>query len=439
MIPSKYQQDIFDFTLYSNGNAVVNAVAGSGKTTTILECIKLIPQDKKILFLAFNKHIVNELEKKISAPNVDIMTTHKYGWKTLTYHYKNISFDENKIDRYIAKFKNKQNFNLAKIKTIINYSKIYLTEDHKYIQIICYKHGIEVSIEEIKYALQILKVSSFDKSCFDWTDMVWQPLYNKLHCKWYDWVFIDECQDLNKAQQELILKALSPDGRFIAVGDPYQSIYGFNGADPESFERLKLIKNTKEFPLSICYRCDKEIIKEAQKICPNITYAEDAENGEVSYKANLDEVQNGDWILCRNLAPLIVMYNKLKSENLNVVFNGIDIKDELNKIINGVDDQDFINEKIDYKKEYLLDKIDLLKLVELSHNDAIDCINNHQKNSIVLSTIHKAKGLEANNIYIVNPELIGSQSTQHWEYRQEQNLLYVAITRAKNKLNFLKC
>jgi ATP-dependent exoDNAse (exonuclease V) beta subunit len=65
-------------------------------------------------------------------------------------------------------------------------------------------------------------------------------------------------------------------------------------------------------------------------------------------------------------------------------------------------------------------------------------IPHKKKEGIALSTIHKAKGLEANNVYIACPSLMPSRSaTQDWEKEQEHNLMYVAFTRAKNKLVFL--
>lgn len=64
-IPSKYQQDIFDFIQHGNGNSVINALAGSGKTSTIVNAVKLIPSTCNALFIAFNKEIVKELEKNL--------------------------------------------------------------------------------------------------------------------------------------------------------------------------------------------------------------------------------------------------------------------------------------------------------------------------------------------------------------------------------------
>ena len=60
-------------------------------------------------------------------------------------------------------------------------------------------------------------------------------------------------------------------------------------------------------------------------------------------------------------------------------------------------------------------------------------------NSIMLSTVHKAKGLEAENVYIICPELLPfrHKNQQLWEIQQENNLAYVAITRAKNRLVYV--
>jgi DNA helicase-2/ATP-dependent DNA helicase PcrA len=63
--PSKFQQKIYDFITDGKGNAVVSAVAGSGKTTTLLNALKLIPTNKRVLFLAFNKSIAKELQERV--------------------------------------------------------------------------------------------------------------------------------------------------------------------------------------------------------------------------------------------------------------------------------------------------------------------------------------------------------------------------------------
>jgi ATP-dependent exoDNAse (exonuclease V) beta subunit len=81
--------------------------------------------------------------------------------------------------------------------------------------------------------------------------------------------------------------------------------------------------------------------------------------------------------------------------------------------------------------EGLNTKDELIKKIE-------DVFSDSKKEGISLSTIHKAKGLESTNVYIACPSLMPSKSAkQQWEKEQEHNLMYVAFTRAKEKLIFL--
>ena len=101
---SEEQLDIFDFVKYGHGNAVVSAVAGSGKTTTIVEALNYIKPDKRVLFLAFNNSIVDELKKRITRNKTDIKTLHSLGFSIIKFNFKDIeiNIDENK-------YKNKLN------------------------------------------------------------------------------------------------------------------------------------------------------------------------------------------------------------------------------------------------------------------------------------------------------------------------------------------
>ena len=86
--PSVYQQEIYNWILTGTGNATVNAVAGSGKSTTIVNALDLIPKNDTKVFLAFNKAIVEELKVKVKAPNVDIKTLHSAGFSAMMFTYK---------------------------------------------------------------------------------------------------------------------------------------------------------------------------------------------------------------------------------------------------------------------------------------------------------------------------------------------------------------
>ena len=89
---SDYQNNIFDFVENGTGNAIVEAVAGAAKTTTLLESYKRLPSNKKSIFLAFNKAIAEEMKKK----DVNARTFHSLCFFPVTKHVGTNTVDTNK-------------------------------------------------------------------------------------------------------------------------------------------------------------------------------------------------------------------------------------------------------------------------------------------------------------------------------------------------------
>ena len=100
--PSVYQQGIYDFITTGQGNAVVSAVAGSGKTTTLINALNLIPSELNVLFLAFNKSIAQELSERVpkGKTNIEVRTLHAYGYFSLTKSHKS-EIDNNKYRKLL--------------------------------------------------------------------------------------------------------------------------------------------------------------------------------------------------------------------------------------------------------------------------------------------------------------------------------------------------
>ncbi|KAA6315733.1 putative ATP-dependent DNA helicase YjcD, partial [termite gut metagenome] len=324
--PSEFQYDIFHFTKYGEGNAVVIATAGSGKTTTILSAIKFVDESLKCLFVAFNKAIVNELKERAPKRNKLLITTlHSLGYSILIAYSKsnknntfNISFDEYKYVNYLRKnihilsnevedaLRKDKKFKLKnfidEIIILYNLTRCYIAEDKEEIEKIAEKHGILISYDMVDIILKLMNWGKENIKTIDFGDMIWLPnkkVLNITPVNKYDFIFLDEAQDLNRAQIDLFLMCLSDKGRFCAVGDNNQLIYGFTGNDEETFERLKSIPNTKILPLSISYRCCKAVVKEAQRIVPSIRSTENAIEGKEKRDVSISEIQEGDMDLCR--------------------------------------------------------------------------------------------------------------------------------------------
>ena len=486
---STFQENVFNFVANGLGNAVINAVAGSGKTTTIVECAKRIPRTKSVLFLAFNKSIAAELTQRLADyPNVICATSHSHGRRAICKGFGLPTLKENKYSSYIA-----QNIDVLSniissdtedaikrvyVRNVVNLfekCRINLIKANNFdaINAIAEHHSIEFEADEDKAVSTLLETAYSIKrgDKIDYTDMLTLACTQfKRYVAKYDFVFVDECQDLSKAQRELMLLSLKPNGRFIAVGDRNQAINGFAGAGCDSFDLLSDLANNNELPLSVNYRCGKNIINLAQQIVPQITAFEGSGMGEVIDTKDLKAVKGGDMIVCRKTAPLVRLCLKMLANNIVANVKGKDLGQNLVKLIEKLSPKNisFLFAKLDKELEKIrkqqsakgVKDIDNCTAV-VAFQDKIECLqafaetskgiadlkrkiefvfsDEQQRNAVQLSTIHKAKGLEADNVFIIVPNKLPLvwKDQQAWEYQQEMNLKYVAITRAKKKLYFV--
>lgn len=493
--PSKYQEEIFKNVKYGVGNMIIKACAGSGKTSIIVNLIKLIDNSKKLLFIAFNREIVNELKQRIGLlSNVDIMTYHSLGYLILK---ENLKLSLKNVDEYKYKTYVKNNLNnistinvhsftkpklstyIDNIVKLIDYSRYNLSQNVIEINQIANKYGIITIADECEAVEKVLKWGQNNLDTIDYTDMVWLPIELNLYPKkyQYDWVLIDESQDISLIQQKLFLKTFKRNTRFVSVGDEYQTINLWAGASETAISDLEKIPNTKVFYLPITYRCPKIIVNMAKKYSPNIEAKDDAIEGQINFNVSINQPKSGDMILCRNTAPLIELYMKYLEQNKKSYIKGrsigtnfIDIINETNEVY--LYENEFSNGLFNklYEKlftirdrlitQYKLDiydaslstqvinfyeAINSLKILskgltttEQLKNKINDIFLDSDGDGVCLSTIHKSKGLEADNIFILCKSLMPSKlAKKEWEITTENNLIYVAITRAKKTLNFI--
>ena len=494
---SKYQKDIFDYIEHGQGHLVVEAAAGSGKTFTLIKCIELIPNDKRILLTAFNKDIVNELKKKAKEfPNVECKTLHGLGmlmvmknvdemspvpeiFKYSSQFYSNPSA-YTKINLFRLKKHDRKTY-MDNVKKYVDFARYFLCQTPKDLDEIEKAYEIETVADEKEVAMKLLEWGKTNLKTMDYTDMIWLP--NVLNLKpiglQYDYIMVDECQDMNKAERELVLKCFKMGTRMVSVGDENQLIYQFSGSDKDSLNTLKNLPNTKCLPLSISYRCADSIVEYAQRIVPSIEKNDDHRAGNVLEDVPLEDVKDGDMVLCRTNAPLVDLYNRylklgkksyivgkdigsnmktiIESMNMtevnwgNIEKDGLFIRlyDDLFETRNKIMAESNVSKEDAINSRQFQDKLDMINAIGAMANGInsvdellgkIDIVfpKKVQKEGIKLSTIHKSKGLECENVYIACKSLMPSKNaTTKWEKRQERNLMYVAYTRAKNKLGFL--
>ena len=492
--PSPYQEKIFDFIKHGVGNAVIQASAGSGKTKTLVSAMKLVPKSKKCLFIAFNKAIVEELTEKLSSyDNCTVKTIHSLGYlivrrnlgseieideyKYRTYLKNNIN-ELSSIDTGILNSKQMIEEYIDSISTLIDYSRFNLAQSVQEIENVAALYSIPFMFDECEVVLKCLEWGKKNYQTIDYTDMVWLPYELSLRPSGmqFDWIFFDEAQDASKMSVELFLKCFKRGTRFVAAGDKNQSIFMFAGASPYAFDYMCNYKSTSVFKLPISYRCAKVITEFANNIVPEMQYREDAPLGVIMPNCHISDIHDGDMVLARTKAPLIKLYTKLLRNEVNCYIKGADIGANLIHYLENIDSNELnadlnndgvfvqlYNRLFDERNKLMIkrgidmndatlsmnimemyDNINALIILSEGYNDKqklIECIKNIFKDDekgICLSTIHKAKGLESENVYILCHSMMPSKlANSEWEKLQERNLQYVAYTRAKLKMGFV--
>lgn len=246
------------------------------------------------------------------------------------------------------------------------------------------------------------------------------------------------------------------------------SIYRFRGADETAMDKLREALNADELPLSISYRCPTKIRDLVNQKFPEIKFEvpEWAKEGTIRNIMNYNlykELKPDDMVLCRVNADLVTTCFALLRSGTKATIKGRDIGKGLISLINK-SHATYVNDLIDWmsrwrdaeiqkahrlgqesKIQFIQDKFEtLFALTEGTDlvsdvSQRCDIMFSDEKSGVVLSTIHRAKGLEAERVYILRPDLIPHPAAKSAvDKNQERNLEYVAITRSKNELVYVQ-
>ena len=505
--PSHYQRGILKWLVNGKGNAACNAVAGAGKSSTlqmaaiVLEQIGFKPDEIRVM--VFGKANAQDLIKKFGTAWKDsISTLHSAGWTLIKRElgiknplnlikankYRKIAQDEGLISQARSMgqgtLRNEGAIDKdADFLTLVDLIRLTNSEPtESAVQEICehfeiagvWKPGMVA--RAIQLVLKIGEEQAINKQAFDYCDQIWLPVKWELGSqKWfepYQFVLIDECQDLNAAQLELALMLAGKKGRLLFVGDPNQAIMGFSGSDNRSYQKIADRAQCAELPLSTCYRCPSEHIKLVQRIFPEILI-ESRENAPPGSIVQCSEneletfLKTGDLVISRKTAPLVSLCIRLIAKGIKATVKGRAIGDQIKKDLDAIAQMPgFVYQQFNaaieaYRlamfgkyegldneeqlQENLTDKLEALQTIYTNRPNAksiedlelyIDSMFSDDSSPITLSTCHRAKGLEGERIFIHKAEEMPMKwkNQQDWQYEQEQNLLYVALTRSKSEL-----
>jgi ATP-dependent DNA helicase UvrD/PcrA len=476
---SSEQQAIFDYFKSGKGNLVVEALAGTGKTTTMGHGLGCAPERRK-LYGVFNKRNELEAQEKLSRiPNLEIRTWHSVGNMFIKKIWPNAKVDIH--DPNEIEFDRAENVlrphglhddkllvgSIVKLvgfvkNTFINPSQgdIYETAIEREI-IDGSKLTDKIIVNSCAHVLELSKEQD-PENRISFNDMVWLPCAMGIVKPTFDLVVGDEAQDLNMPQLEMMKRCCKSTGRICVVGDSRQAIYAFRGAVHQAMRKMQLELNAAVLTLSVTYRCPQSVVMLAKEIVPKYTAAPEAPQGEVIHCKNAEEVaQVGDAILSRLNAPLMPLALYFLRKNIPTRIEGRDIGKQLIARVRSFKASSVPNfldrvmtwetkeisrlEKTknpEKKMEQTRDIAETLRALAMDAKNIADIdarinylfqdSNSSSKPCILLSSVHKAKGLEWHRVLLLQSTFRNGKGNM-----EEDNIYYVAVTRSKHTLIYI--
>lgn len=471
---SQMSLDLFDAYMHSKDNLIVQAVPGAGKTRNLEELWGMDTSTK--LYLVFNTAPRDEARAKLKPlQGSDISTLNGLGHRAIMQAFGDVHLDGRKVIGIIREHVPMKHVPFAQrrerqwaLNKAVETAKRVCTDVELQPEVLdhmVYTYDLECYSGMYEDARRVLELSDDMVSVIDYGDQVRLPALYDIPLPRYDVVLGDESQDFSPIQALLISRLQA--GRYVFVGDRNQSMYGFNGAMNNSLDYLKEQFNCREMPLSITYRCAKSIVSSAQQLYPQIQPWDQSPEGMVRGLDNDELPQGADTlVVCRNNAPVIELAYKLLGQGIPCHVRGRDIAEGLVSLIKKqqassvrqlltslelwyeLERQKALAREDERKLQSLDDKYNSLLLFISKCNpddhpdNVIEVIQALFDNGrgVCLSTVHKAKGMEAHSVYVLQPGLF-TQSQQRckqpWQRIQERNIHYVALTRAKRQMIYM--
>ncbi|MGL4792443.1 MAG: UvrD-helicase domain-containing protein [Aeromonas jandaei] len=455
-----------------NKITMVNACAGSGKTTTLKALFEQHP-DKKILYIVYNKSMADEAKRDIKLPNVDIYTFHSLAYNRVNvgkYYKEKLSNSYTAIDiiedlglhqkdykyaydlrtmwqeflvsgkRTIAEFVDeKYPFHSNRLKIIRDIRRIFNAK-----QDINNKAKIEHDFYVLLFYLFDMKLSE------------------------YDMLAVDEAQD----SSHIILNLFKNfEGIKIAVGDKRQNIYAYRN----TVNMFDHVDNAVDMPLDESHRVSQEIAD----ICSMMYGQLIGENFDMTGTnskniiVNMVNPNNRHAIICRNNSTMLFYAIEAYERGQKLYFEGgfdsCKFGDYLDfywfkrgkrgskfrvSILNQMKNWE---ELIEYMKETDDEDLKTIMQIVMKYGDELPqlldnirrvSVRHKHESDVMMSTIHKSKGMTIDIPLIVANDVADiaalydvkrHMSKQAWDkripaVRDHLNVLYVALTRGKAEI-----
>jgi len=484
LVATEEQAEIIDFALANpKRHILINALAGAAKTSTLRFLAKYLPTEPT-LSVAFNKRIADEMSKVLPG-HVRCATMNSVGhrvWAAATGRKlvldtkKTYNLVREAIDQ-LPKRQQGEAWNIfSDLTKTVSRAKLngYVPSSLQGSKSLLTAEEFFGSLDEEPddWFCQIINgvlgkgiVQAFG-GLIDFDDQIYMPTLFGGSFPAHRRVKVDEAQDLNRLQHVMVSKLIGPDTQLIAVGDPWQSIYAFRGADTRSMQLLKETFDMHEMTLSVSFRCPISVVENAHWRVPHMKWPSWAIAGRVEAleEWSADAIPDNSAIICRNNAPLLRCALSLLRSGRGVHLVGTDLGPQLVKALKKLGGP-AAHCDLNMPQQQVYDAIDLWeneKLAKARDSGAVadraECLRVFAgfgntlgkaisycealfaaKGPIQLLSGHKAKGLEWDTVYHLDPHRIPSPWSKEGEaLEQEKNVRYVIETRAKVALYFVK-
>lgn len=475
--PSPQQIAIWQHMAATSGpNVVVDALAGVGKTTTLIYGVAQIPRSMgPVCLTTFGREPKGQMERLLVpsqyGTSVKVLTVNGLGWRLLVDAYPGLRNRELNEDSVYSAFRAavagtgfKREDVTAGVK-LIGLAKAHLFDDADQIEKLAFAHGIEgkklgrARISQAVAEVLARTLERFEEDGFTYDDQIWLVVKKELYRKLYRTVVVDEAQDLSPMQISLLLGVCS--GRIIAFGDSLQSIFRFRGADERAIDRVAEALHAIRLPLTTTYRCSLAVVAEAHNFAPHLTARPDAPQGEVTsidYEEMAELVEPGDYVIARSNRAVGEAFARLLDAGVpaKIAVDAATARAAAD-LVRGHAGKDMAalavaldrarasieKAEVTAANQAALDALRLAQGLlrfhqtpgslarELASYADESTPPRGQKDFVWVATTHRAKGLEAPRVFVLR-----------WTYMREddmeaQNLMYVAITRAMNTLVYV--
>lgn len=482
MITPTKEQDIIVEAIGKHNKVKVSARAGAAKTTTLV----LAAQAYRVpsLYIAYNKHMAEEARNKFPE-HVEVRTAHSYAYRS---HADSIKHKLVRIPGVGGKYNNV----CGTGSEVARYFKLapFVVNDQKSVTSAAMGYAVRSTVANFEYsgdyeikekhvsfreAEKVFKISGFNKKEYahrvlKYARQLWDlridpksdvmithDTYLKLwqlskpSLDGYEIIYVDEFQDMNGCLLEVIL---NHPGKVVGVGDDHQSIYGWRG----SLNAMQIC-DWPEYSLSKSFRFGQEVAEVAKDIL-----LDNSGNRTIQFDGNenlttkiVDKMEEDQYTMIFRTNSLLIetaLDLILQGKEVNMSIDVSDFKSMMSSA-NALRKGEMKNVKHQSFVPYvswgeLMDEVEASKDQEVKrivkfindgrYEEIMNALSSYKKSDnpdIFLITGHKSKGLEFENVVLAEdflPHEVDEKGNWIGFAGQEQNLLYVAATRAKNVL-----